>query len=95
MNTTHGHIAIVMGLDLEIKQGCSGKLTCSEEHQQAEEEAQKAPEWENRNSDRVIDIYFEAVMAPQQPRKATKPKTRPAICMNKKCGDRTTDNIRK
>ena len=95
MNTTHGHIAIVMGLDLEIKQGCSGKLTCSEEHQQAEEEAQKAPEWENRNSDRVIDIYFEAVMAPQQPRKATKPKTRQAICMNKKCRDRTTDNIRK
>ena len=40
---------------LEIKQGCSCKLTCSEEHQQADEEAQKAPEWENLISNRFID----------------------------------------
>ena len=31
---------------LEIKQGRSGKLSCSEEHEQAEEEPQKAPERE-------------------------------------------------
>ena len=80
---------------LKIKQGCRGKLAGSEEHQKAEEEAEKAPGrgnrgtsgWGDRTNRRTLSSlleihcndYFEAVIAPQQPRKATKPKTRPAI----------------